>query len=57
MHQKLLMQERGIGLITSATLLAELPELALVTHPQIAAIVGVASHCQDSGSVKGHRRV
>ena len=57
MHQKLLMQEKGIGVITSATLLAELPELGLVSHPQISAIVGVAPHCQDSGSFKGHRRV
>lgn len=57
MQQKLLMQEKGIGVITSATLLAELPELGLITHQQIAAIVGVAPHCQDSGSFKGRRRI
>lgn len=56
-QQELLMQEKGIGFTTSATLLAELPELGLITHQQIAAIVGVAPHCQDSGSFKGRRRV
>lgn len=51
------MQEKRIGFITSAILLAELPELGLVSNQQIAAIVGVAPHCQDSGSFKGYRHV
>jgi transposase len=57
LKQKLLMEEKGIGFITSATLLAELPELGLVKHQQIAAIFGVAPHCQDNGNFKGRRRV
>ena len=56
-QQQLLMQEKGIGAITSAILLAELPELGRVTHGQIASLVGVAPHCRDSGNFKGYRHV
>lgn len=56
-QQQLLIQEKGIGFIISAILLSELPELGFVTHQQIAAIIGVAPYCQDSGSFAGRRRV
>ena len=55
--QKLLMQEKGMGFIISTTLLAKVPELVLVTHQQISAIVGVVTYCQDSGSFKEHRHL
>jgi len=47
----------GIGPVVSWTLLAELPELGLLTHKQIAALVGVASLNRDSGSLRGRRMI
>ena len=49
------MQEKGIGEITAATLIAELPEFGKYSHQQIAALVGVAPHNHDSGNLKGYR--
>jgi transposase len=46
-----------IGPVVSWTLLAELPELGLLTHKQIAALVGVASLNRDSGSLRGRRMI
>ena len=54
--QALLIQEKGIGNLTAATLIAELPELGKFSHQQIAALVGVAPHNHDSGNLKGYRR-
>lgn len=51
--QLLLMQEKGIGEVTAATLIAQLPELGKCSHQQIAALVGVAPHNHDSGNLKG----
>lgn len=53
--QHFLMQEKGIGEVTAATLIAELPELGKCSHQQIAALIGVAPHNHDSGSLKGYR--
>ena len=47
----------GIGPVTAATLLAELPELGQLGRGQIAALVGVAPHNQDSGQHRGRRRI
>lgn len=47
----------GIGPVTSATLLAELPELGSRNRQQIAALVGVAPLNRDSGKIRGKRRV
>lgn len=55
--QQLLKQEKGIGDLTAATLIAELPELGKCSHQQIAALVGVAPHNHDSGNHKGYRRI
>lgn len=52
----LLTQEKGIGDLTAATLIAELPELGKCSSQQIAALVGVAPHNHDSGTLKGYRR-
>lgn len=47
----------GIGPIVSFNLLANLPELGTLNRKQIAALVGVAPFCRDSGTLKGKRTV
>ena len=46
----------GVGLVTTATLLAELPELGKMDRKKIAALVGVAPMNHDSGKKRGYRR-
>lgn len=53
----LLQSTRGIGPVASATLIAELPELGHLNRRAIAALVGVAPIANDSGSVRGRRRI
>jgi transposase len=53
----LLRSAPGIGPVTAATLIADLPELGQVNRQQIAALVGVAPFNRDSGSKKGKRRI
>ena len=53
----LLQSVPGVGNTTSATLLAQLPELGHVSHKQIAALVGVAPFNDDSGNHTGKRRI
>lgn len=47
----------GVGPKVSATLLAHLPELGILTRQQISALVGVAPLNRDSGLMRGRRRV
>ncbi len=47
----------GIGPITAATLLADLPELGQLNRQEIAALVGVAPFNHDSGKHRGKRRI
>lgn len=47
----------GIGPTVSFTLLANLPELGTLNRKQIAALVGVAPFCRDSGTLRGKRTV
>lgn len=47
----------GVGPTLSATLLAELPELAHLDRRQLAALVGVAPLNRDSGTLRGIRTV
>jgi transposase len=47
----------GVGKVTSATLLAELPELGTLNRKEIASLAGVAPFNQDSGTMKGKRRI
>lgn len=54
---KLLRQVPGIGPVTSATLLAMLPELGTLNRQKIAALVGVAPVNKDSGKRQRKRRV
>lgn len=54
---KRLQQLPGIGIITSATLLAQMPELGEHEDQQICALAGLAPHPYDSGPMKGLRRI
>jgi transposase len=45
----------GVGRITAATLVAEVPELGTLNRQQVAALVGVAPLNRDSGQFRGHR--
>ena len=45
----------GVGRITSATLVAELPELGKLNRQEIAALVGLAPYDADSGQHRGRR--
>lgn len=47
----------GIGPITAATLVADLPELGQLNRQKIAALVGVAPFNHDSGQHRGKRRI
>jgi transposase len=58
---ELLQTIHGIGPITAATLIADLPELGLLSAKQIAALVGLAPHTKRSGTMRyreptGHGR-
>ena len=46
----------GVGMVTTATLLAELPELGQMDRRKIAALVGVAPMNYDSGKKRGYRK-
>jgi transposase len=46
----------GVGIVTTATLLAELPELGKMDRKKIAALVGVAPMNYDSGKKRGYRK-
>lgn len=47
----------GVGKVTAATLLAELPELGRLNRQEIAALVGVAPFCRESGKHHGRRSI
>lgn len=55
--KEILTSTPGIGDVTSAILLADLPELGLYNRQKIAALVGVAPFNKDSGHMRGKRRV
>lgn len=48
---------KGVGFVTVITFLADLPELGHLTRRKIAALVGVAPFCVDSGDYKGTRKI
>lgn len=50
-----LVEVRGIGPITAALLLAELPELGTFSKTEVAAIAGLAPRNRDSGQFRGQR--
>jgi transposase len=47
----------GVGPILSVALLADLPELGRLNRREIAALAGVAPFNQDSGGLRGQRRI
>lgn len=53
----LLRSARGIGPVSSATLIAALPELGCLNRRAIAALVGVAPMARESGTHQGRRRI
>ena len=54
---KLLRSMMGIGFVSCANLIADLPELGRLTRRQISALVGVAPYAKDSGRMRGLRRI
>ena len=55
-QETLLRSVKGVGQVTAATLLADLPELGKLDRKQIAALVGVAPMNRDSGRRRGKRK-
>lgn len=55
--EDLLRSVKGVGPVTTTTLLAELPELGLLNRKKIAALVGVAPFNCDSGKMRGKRAI
>jgi len=53
---KILDSAPGVGPVTTATLLADLPELGKMDRKKIAALVGVAPMNYDSGRKRGYRK-
>lgn len=54
---ELLQSMKGIGPITSGTLMTSLPELGRLDRRAIAALVGVAPFNRDSGTLRGRRAI
>lgn len=52
-----LRQVSGIGAVTTASLMAYVPELGALDRKQVAALVGVAPFNRDSGQASGPRRI
>jgi transposase len=52
-----LQQVKGVGPVTAATLLAELPELGTLTRNAAGALAGVAPYNRDSGQHRGRRMI
>jgi transposase len=47
----------GVGAVTAATVLAELPELGRISDEAVAALAGVAPYNRDSGAATGVRHI
>ena len=47
----------GVGDVTAATLMAELPELGKLNRQEIAALAGLAPFANDSGTLRGRRSI
>lgn len=54
---KQLASVRGIGPATTASLIAEVPELGRLSRREIAALIGVAPFNRDSGQMRGKRAI
>jgi transposase len=56
-RRDLLLTVPGIGEISAAVLIAELPELGAIDDKKLAALVGVAPIAHDSGAWRGQRHI
>lgn len=56
-REELLRSIPGVGLIVSASIVANVPELGRLSRKQIAALVGVAPFNRESGQFKGRRQI
>lgn len=56
-NEALLRSVPGVGPVLARTLLAELPELGVLSHKRLSALVGVAPLNFDSGTLRGRRMV
>ncbi len=54
---KILESIKGVGKVTTFSILSELPELGTIGHKQITALAGLAPFNRDSGSLKGTRAI
>jgi transposase len=54
---ELLRSVKGIGPVTSFSLLATLPELGQLSHKEIASLAGLAPLARDSGTLRGKRTI
>lgn len=54
---RLLTSVRGIGPATVTTLIAEVPELGILSRREISALIGVAPFNHDSGQMRGKRAI
>jgi transposase len=55
--EDLLASVPGVGSVTAATLIAELPELGTLDRKQIASLAGLAPYTRQSGAWKGKSRI
>jgi transposase len=56
-NEALLRSVPGVGPVLARTLLAELPELGVLSHKRLSALVGVAPLNFDSGALRGRRKI
>jgi transposase len=56
-RENLLTSVPGVGDVTAHTLIADVPELGLLTRRQIAALIGLAPINHDSGTLRGRRMI
>ena len=56
-HQALLTSVPGVGKQTAQTLLSNLPQLGTTDRKALAALVGLAPYCRDSGQTRGQRAI
>ena len=52
-----LSSNKGVGTMTAAALLAEVPELGNLPRREISALIGVAPVNRDSGTMRGRRTI
>lgn len=47
----------GLGSVTAATVMADVPEIGKLNRQQISALIGLAPYNRDSGAMKGKRSI